>query len=105
MSRTAFNKGMTTEQDTPRVVSATREVAAGKGRIFELIADPAAPPRGEGNDNLASAPAGQRVRQAGDVFVMTLTRGEIRENHVVEFEEGRRIAWTPAELGKAPPAD
>jgi uncharacterized protein YndB with AHSA1/START domain len=69
---------MTAEQDTPRVVSATREIAAGAGQIFELIADPAAQPRWDGNDNLASAPAGQRVRQTGDVFVMTLTRGEIR---------------------------
>jgi uncharacterized protein YndB with AHSA1/START domain len=94
---------MTAEQDTPRVVSATREIAAGAGRIFELIADPAAQPRWDGNDNLASAAAGQRVRRPGDVFAMTLTRGEIRENHVVEFEEGRRIAWTPAEPGKMPP--
>ena len=52
---------------------------------------------------LAVAPAGQRVRRAGDVFTMTLTRGEVRENHVVEFEEGRRIAWTPAEPGREPP--
>ena len=35
---------------------------------------------------------------------MTLTHdGAIRENHVVEFEEGRRIAWRPAEAGKWPP--
>jgi uncharacterized protein YndB with AHSA1/START domain len=94
---------MTAEQEAPRVVSATREIAAGAGRIFELIADPAAQPRWDGNDNLASASAGQRVRRPGDVFAMTLTRGEIRENHVVEFEEGRRIAWTPAEPGKVPP--
>ena len=87
----------------PRVVSATREIAAGAGPIFELIADPAAQPDWDGNDNLASAPAGQRVRRRGDVFAMTLTRGEIRENYVVEFEEGRRIAWTPAEPGKVPP--
>ena len=87
----------------PRVVSATREIAAGAERIFELIADPAQQPGWDGNDNLAVAPAGQRVRRAGDVFTMTLTRGEIRENHVVEFEEGRRIAWTPAEPGKVPP--
>ena len=85
------------------MVSATREIAAGAGPIFELIADPAEQPRWDGNDNLADAPAGQRVRRAGDVFAMTLTRGEIRENHVVEFEEGRRIAWTPAEPGKTPP--
>jgi pimeloyl-ACP methyl ester carboxylesterase len=49
-------------------------------------------------------PAGQRVRRAGEVFTMTLTHdGAIRENHVVEFEEGRRIAWQPAEPGKRPP--
>jgi uncharacterized protein YndB with AHSA1/START domain len=94
---------MTAEQEAPRVVSATREIAAEAGQIFELIADPAAQPRWDGNDNLARAPAGQRVRRPGDVFAMTLTRGEIRENHVVEFEEGRRIAWTPAEPGKVPP--
>jgi uncharacterized protein YndB with AHSA1/START domain len=48
---------MTAEQDPPRVVSATRELAAGAGQIFELIADPAEQPRWDGNDNLASAPA------------------------------------------------
>ena len=94
---------MTPEQEAPRVVSASREIAARPGQIFELIADPAQQPRWDGNDNLAAASAGQRVRRAGDVFTMTLTRGSIRENHVVEFEEGRRIAWLPAETGKRPP--
>src|SRR6516162_9376370 len=94
---------MATDQEAPRVVSASREIAAAPERIFELIADPAAQPRWDGNDNLASAPAGQRVRRTGDVFTMTLTRGDIRENHVIEFEESRRIAWTPAEVGQAPP--
>lgn len=90
-------------QETPRVVSASREIAAGAARIFELIADPASQPRWDGNDNLATAPPGQRVRRAGDVFTMTLIRGGVRENRVVEFEEGRRIAWTPAEPGLPPP--
>ncbi len=94
---------MTTQQEASRVVSASREIAAGPGRIFELIADPAQQPRWDGNDNLAMAPGGQRVHRAGDVFTMTLTKGSIRENHVVEFEEGRRIAWLPAEAGKRPP--
>ena len=85
------------------MVSASRQIAAGPGPIFELIADPAVQPRWDGNDNLAGAAAGQRVRRAGDVFTMTLTRGGIRENHVIEFEEGRRIAWLPAEPGKEPP--
>jgi uncharacterized protein YndB with AHSA1/START domain len=59
---------MTAEQDAPRVVSASREIAAGTGRIFELIADPAAQPGWDGNDNLAAAVAGERVRRAGDVL-------------------------------------
>ena len=87
----------------PRVVSASREIAAGPTRIFELIADPAKQPRWDGNDNLAEAPAGQRVSRAGDVFTMTLTTGVVRENHVVEFDEGRLIAWMPAEAGRRPP--
>ncbi len=85
------------------MVSASREIAARPGPIFELIADPAQQPRWDGNDNLARALEGQRVRGPGDVFTMELTRGAIRENHVVEFEEGRRIAWHPAEPGQRPP--
>jgi uncharacterized protein YndB with AHSA1/START domain len=85
------------------VVSASREIAAEPGRIFELIADPAEQPRWDGNDNLAGAAAGQRVHQVGDVFTMTLTHSGVRENHVVEFEEGRRIAWMPAEPGQPRP--
>jgi pimeloyl-ACP methyl ester carboxylesterase/uncharacterized protein YndB with AHSA1/START domain len=89
--------------DEPRVVSASRDIAAGLEEIFELIADPARQPGWDGNDNLAVADAGQRVRRAGDVFTMTLTRGDVRENHVVEFEEGRRLAWRPSEVGQPPP--
>jgi hypothetical protein len=60
-------------------------------------------PQWDGNDNLARAASGQRVRAVGEVFTMTLTMGSIRENHVVEFDEGRRIAWRPAEPGQQPP--
>src|SRR5579864_8319600 len=93
---------MATERET-YVVSASREIAAAPDQIFELIADPAQQPRWDGNDNLASAAAGQRVRQTGDVFTMALTHGGIRENHVVEFDEGRLMAWRPSEPGREPP--
>jgi uncharacterized protein YndB with AHSA1/START domain len=93
-----------TGRSDKRVVSASREISAPAAQIFELIADPAQQPRWDGNDNLAEAPPGQRVRAVGDVFTMTLTRtGAVRENHVVEFEEGRRIAWRPSVPGQAPP--
>ena len=92
----------TPADDVPRVASATRVVEAPADQIFELIADPAQQPRWDGNDNLDVAEPGQRVRAAGEVFTMRTTKGNVRENHVVEFEEGRRIAWCPAEPGGEP---
>ncbi|BBX64414.1 hypothetical protein MSAS_35880 [Mycobacterium saskatchewanense] len=86
-----------------RIVSATRVISAGAERIFELIADPSRQPSWDGNNNLASAEPGQRVRRVGDVFKTKLTNGAVRENHVVEFIEGSVIAWRPAEPKRLPP--
>lgn len=94
---------MSSVDESQRVVSASREIAADASAIFELIADPAQQPRWDGNDNLSEAGAGQRVRSVGDIFAMTTKKGNVRENHVVEFFEGRRIAWKPAEPGQEPP--
>src|ERR1700730_3961603 len=94
---------MTDEQDGPRVVSASREIAAAPELIFELIADPSHQPRWDGNENLSEAEAGQRVRRAGDVFRMTLTTGAVREHHVVEFEEAILSAWDPSEVDPRQP--
>jgi uncharacterized protein YndB with AHSA1/START domain len=91
------------DEASARVVVTTREIAADADVIFELIADPALQPSWDGNDNLAEAAAGQRVGAVGDVFTMTLTRGTVRHNHVVEFVEGRLIAWCPSEPGQEPP--
>jgi uncharacterized protein YndB with AHSA1/START domain len=86
-----------------RVVSASREVAARPEKIFELIAEPSHQPRWDGNDNVAEAVTSERIRTTGEIFAMMTTKGNVRENHVVEFDEGRRIAWTPAEPGQEPP--
>lgn len=95
---------MSEPQTEPRIVTAARDIAASAEVIFELIADPSRQPEWDGNDNLAAADPGQRVHAVGDVFVMHLTKdGAVRENHVVEFEEGRLIAWRPSEVGKRPP--
>jgi uncharacterized protein YndB with AHSA1/START domain len=94
---------MTNPSDAPRVVRASREIQAGADTIFEYIADPAKQPLWDGNENLAEAAAGQRVRAVDDVFTMRLSGGAMRENHVVDFVEGRRIAWRPSEVGQAPP--
>lgn len=86
-----------------RVVSASVDVDAAPGTVFELIADPSRQPEWDGHANLRHAATGQRVRRVGDVFTMTLTNGGDRENHVVDFAEGRRIAWRPAPVGGEQP--
>ncbi|MFF8819030.1 SRPBCC family protein [Leucobacter sp. NPDC015123] len=90
-------------EDSERQISATRFIAASPEALFELIADPAAQPRWDGNNNLSSAAPGQRVRAVGDVFVMTNIGDRVRENHVVEFIEGRLIAWRPSPVGESAP--
>jgi uncharacterized protein YndB with AHSA1/START domain len=86
-----------------KVVRAEREVAAPAADVFGLIADPAKQPEWDGNDNLQEAAPDQRVHEVGDVFVMTLTNGQDRANEVVEFEEGRLIAWKPSPVGEPQP--
>lgn len=93
---------MSSSDEDVYVVSASREIAAGADRIFEMIADPSQQPRWDGNENLSEASAEQRVRAVGDVFAMTTTTGAVRDNHVVDFVEGRRIAWRPSEQGGQP---
>ncbi|HNA52303.1 MAG TPA: SRPBCC family protein [Mycobacterium sp.] len=94
---------MADPQPVDRVVRATRLIAAPAATIFELIADPARQPEWDGNDNLGLAEPGQRVHAVGEVFTMTLNHGAVRENHVVEFDEGGLIAWCPAEPAAEPP--
>jgi len=86
-----------------QIASSTLEIAAPAATIFELIADPSHQPAWDGNANLGEAPEGQRVHAVGDVFSMALTTGAIRENRVVEFNEGRLIAWLPAPVGEPAP--
>jgi uncharacterized protein YndB with AHSA1/START domain len=93
---------MTTQEAQERVLTASREIKAAPGTIFELIADPALQPSWDANDNLGEAAPGQRVHGVGEVFVMTLGSGSVRDNRVVEFTEGRLIAWMPGDVGQEP---
>lgn len=93
----------TTDSPEDRVVSASAEVRAPAEAIFELIADPARQPEWDGNDNLTAAVDPQRVRQVGDVFGMSTSKGKLKDNRVVVFEEGRAIGWLTADHGHEPP--
>ncbi len=88
--------------DEQKIVTASGVINAPAAEVFELIADPARQPAWDGNDNLQSAELGQRVTAVGDVFATTLTDGSVRDNYVVEFDDGHLIGWTPATAGEAP---
>ena len=81
--------------ETARVVSAERVIQATPEKIFDLLADPTQHPRFDGSDTVKAA-RGDPVRLSlGAQFSMDMRMGvayRIR-NTVVEFEDGRRIAW------------
>lgn len=86
-----------------RIISSELEIAVPAAQIFKFIADPSRHPQFDGNNNLAHAEQGQRIDRVGQSFTMELTSGQRRVNEVVEFEEGRLIAWKPAPVGEEPP--
>lgn len=85
-----------------RTISAEQEITLPAAAIFKLLADPARHPQIDANDNVAHADQGQRISVVGQTFTVELTNGQKRENHVVEFDEGRLIAWKPAPAGEEP---
>ena len=78
-----------------RIVTASLDIAAPASVLFELIADPARQPEWDGNDNLTAAVDPQRVRQVGDVFGMSTSKGKLKDNRVVVFEESLMAAPPP----------
>jgi hypothetical protein len=79
-----------------RQISLSRTVAAAADRIFDLLADPACHPELDGSGSvLASLGRGPRRLSLGARFGMRMRLGLPYSilNTVVEFEEGRLIAW------------
>lgn len=83
--------------DTPsRQVSATRVIHAPPETIFELLADPSAHARFDGSGSVQRPRGGAPERLSlGARFGMDMKIGLPYKitNEVVEFDEGRRIAW------------
>jgi hypothetical protein len=77
-------------------VSVERVIPAPADQIFDVLANPAMHPVLDGSGTVRSAPAGNPERLSlGAKFGMGMRLvGPYRtRNTVVEFEEGRRIAW------------
>ncbi|HEY5304435.1 MAG TPA: hypothetical protein VIJ86_10305 [Acidimicrobiales bacterium] len=80
-------------------ITESRDINTPATRIFSFLADPAMHPQVDGTGMLRSAVENRPISKVGDVFSVSMThwaRGNyITENHVVEFEQDRRIAWAP----------
>jgi uncharacterized protein YndB with AHSA1/START domain len=77
-------------------VSASRTIAADRQRLFDVLADPAMHPVIDGSGTVTGVRPGGPDRLAlGRRFGMSMRMGARYriENEVVEFDEGRRIAW------------
>lgn len=79
----------------PTSVSVVRVLAVPRQRLFDLVADPALHPRIDGSGTLRGVLRGPARLGPGARFGMGMRMGLPYRvtNRVVEFEEGRRIAW------------
>jgi uncharacterized protein YndB with AHSA1/START domain len=82
-------------------VTVSRRIAAPADQIFAILADPNRHTEFDGTDMLRGVASGEPISAVGDRFVMNMYFDHFggpytMDNHVVEFEPGRRIAWAPA---------
>ena len=81
----------------PMTVSVERVIAAPAERIFDLLADPARHSDLDGSGTVRAPHESPGRLSLGARFGMDMQAGlgYRMVNEVVEFEEGRRIAWQP----------
>jgi hypothetical protein len=89
---------MTDDEDQPIAVS--RRICAPAHDIFQVLADPVRHPDFDGSDMLRGPTSAAVISGVGDVFVMKMYFSRLGDyemnNHVVEYEQDRRIGWEPA---------
>jgi hypothetical protein len=90
MSDTASN-----QPSSPNSVSASRVIAADAQRLFDIVADPTLHHVIDGSGSVKGTRGGSRKLALGDKFTTNMRIGVpyLISNKVVEYVEGRRIAW------------
>jgi uncharacterized protein YndB with AHSA1/START domain len=80
------------------IVTVERVIPAPAAAIFDVLADPGRHPEIDGSGTVRRARPGYATRlSAGATFTVDMHRGMDYKmlNTVTEFDEGRRIAWSP----------
>jgi uncharacterized protein YndB with AHSA1/START domain len=87
-------------------VRVSKRIAAPPSRVFAILTDPTKHTELDGSGMLRAAVTTRAVSGVGDVFIMRMFFSEFGDyemnNHVVEFEPDRLIAWEP-EAGRGHP--
>jgi hypothetical protein len=90
--------------ETGQPVAVSRRIEAPADRIFGILADPARHPDLDGSGMLRTGGSSAVVSGLGDIFVMKMhhpAMGDYEmDNHVVQYEAGRRIGWEPVAHGE-----
>jgi uncharacterized protein YndB with AHSA1/START domain len=83
--------------DLNDVITVERVIRAPSEKIFELLADPARHRTFDGSDSVRDSRNAPPRLSLGAKFDMKMNLGfpYTMTNEVIEFEEGRRIAWQP----------
>jgi hypothetical protein len=96
---------MTDDEYQPVAVS--RRICAPAHDIFQVLANPVRHQELDGSGSLRGAVSTAIISGVGDVFVMKMYFPHLGDyemnNHVVEYEQDRRIGWEP-EAGRGHPA-
>jgi uncharacterized protein YndB with AHSA1/START domain len=93
--------------DAYQPVIVSRRISAPAHDIFEVLANPAQHLELDGSGSLRGAVSARMISGIGDVFVMRMHFPHLGDyemnNHIVEYEQDRRIGWEP-EAGRGHPA-
>jgi hypothetical protein len=93
--------------DEYQPVAVSRRICAPAHDIFEVLANPVRHLELDGSGSLRGAASSTIITSIGDVFVMKMHFPHLGDyemnNHVVEYEQDRRIGWEP-EAGRGHPA-
>jgi hypothetical protein len=88
-------------------VTVSRRICAPAHDIFQVLANPVRHQEPDGSGSLRGAASAAMISGVGDVFVMRMYFEHLGDyemnNHVVEFEQDRRIGWEP-EAGRGHPS-
>jgi hypothetical protein len=97
---------MTMSDDEYQPVAVSRRICAPAHHIFQVLADPVRHQELDGSGSLRGAVSATTISGVGDVFVMKMHFPHMGDyemnNHVVEYEQDRRIGWEP-EAGRGHP--